>query len=98
MFNRTKYKDSNQNTILNLQNVVPLLLPIVESGGAICDMTPARPPSSASTSTSTTGDEYLVYQTLLTLTNIAALSDWHKQFSSSLTRFVTHLLSRAGSP
>lgn len=70
------------------QNVVPLLLPIVESGGAICDMSPARPPSSASTSTSTTGDEYLVYQTLLTLTNIAALSDWHRQFCASLTRFV----------
>ena len=31
---------------------------------------------------------HLLHQTLLTLTNVAALTDWHKQFSDSLNRQV----------
>lgn len=32
-------------------------------------------------------DDHLLYQTLLALTNIAALTNWHAQYKPTLTRY-----------
>ena len=53
--------------------MVPSILPVVmsfDSGDVIAD----------------SGSLHLVHQTLLTLTNMAALSDWHKQMTGALNK------------
>ncbi|XP_059091044.1 uncharacterized protein LOC131886663 isoform X2 [Tigriopus californicus] len=73
------------NMALNTSNqkemghMVPILLPMIE---VIEWRRPGQSPTFLS------DGEFAIYPVLLTLTNIAALSNWHKQFKGSLTRLL----------
>ena len=60
------------------QNVVPRLIPLVEKVEVVGSM--------PDVSLYVEERQHLLLQVLITLTNLAALSDWHKQFCGSLNR------------
>ncbi len=51
-------------------------------------MVPRLLPVVESSSLNNEENNLLLYQTLVTLTNVAALSDWHYQFKDALTGYL----------